>query len=175
MSSRAGDPDQSSLADRLQRVAGVLEVRDGHPGITDVTLRVVAGHGARVRDAATSIVPPGLVVHVLEDDLVDEDPQLPPPEGRAGAGAPAARARGSASAAGAGAPRTPAASGPGGEDGAAPDGAEVRCDYAFCRHLAAAAEPGDRCRQKIRGEDGWVACPGVYRAARPLRWWRRRG
>lgn len=156
MSSRAGDPDQSSLADRLRRVAGVLEVRDGHPGPADVTLRVVVGHGARVRDAARGIVPPGLVIHVLEDDLVAEHPQLPPAEPRTGGGPPA----------GGGVASRPAV-------GAASAGAEVRCDYAFCRHLAAGAAPGERCRQKIRGEHGWVACPGVYRAVRPPRWWRR--
>lgn len=145
-------------------MAGVLSVAEDRPRPGVVTVRVVAGHGDRIRRAALAIVPEGLEVRVLEDDLVTTSPELPPPTD----------------------PRALAATGPapgraGGQPGPAVPVGDLRCSYVFCRHRPAAEDfglrDGDRCRQKIRVTNGWLSCPGHLRsvpAPRRRRWGRRR-
>ncbi|WP_157260729.1 hypothetical protein [Patulibacter minatonensis] len=143
------DLDRMTFDLEVHRMVGVLSVADECPGPGCVTLRVVAGHGDRIRRAAGAIAPADLVLHVLEDDLVTTVPQLPPDT--------AAQRRAS---------------------GAPSGDRELRCSYVFCHHRPDAAafglQAGDRCRQKIRVTGGWLSCPGSYAPAPPprRRWWR---
>jgi hypothetical protein len=156
------DHDRIDFDRQVHRMAGVLDVREDHPGPGDVTLRVVAGHGDRIRHAADAIAPVGLAVHVLEDDLVTTVPVLPR-DGTPPAQVAAEERRRAA------------------ELRASGGSAELRCSYVFCRHRVLAGayglRAGDRCRQKIGAADGWMPCPGHYEpapAGRRRRWWSRR-
>ncbi|MEV4419387.1 hypothetical protein AB0L40_05340 [Patulibacter sp. NPDC049589] len=146
----------------VRRMAGVLAVLDDRPRPGSVTLRVVAGHGDRIRSAAAAIAPPGLDLYVLEDDLVTSVPELPPSDATPSQVVAAENRRRAAAA----------------RDAATP-GDALRCSYVFCRHRTAPAgfglRPGDRCRQKIGVTNGGLSCPGHYEhvpSAR-RRWWRR--
>lgn len=156
--------DRFTFDDGVRQMAAVLEVLHEHPRPGGVTLRVVAGHGDRIRRAARAIAPEGIEVYVLEDDLVATVPALPEPDAR---------------------PWTPV--GPDGtrradhgSEDAVEGTASLRCSYVFCRHRAVTSDfglqAGDRCRQKIRITNGWLSCPGRYEVAPPARrsWWRRR-
>lgn len=159
------DPDRLSFDREVRRMAGVLAVADEHPEPGDVTLRVVRGHGDRLRRAARAIAPPDVAVHVLEDDLVavlpPTQPSIAPSPSQV-----AAAERGHR------------------EDAAPPErsrrrgvGPALRCSYVFCRQGTTMAElgvlAGDRCRRKIRTDGGWLPCPGHYEPDPPprRRWW----
>ncbi|MEV4423401.1 hypothetical protein AB0L40_26035, partial [Patulibacter sp. NPDC049589] len=74
------DRERFQFDRQVRQMAGVLTVVDDQPRPGGVTLRVVAGHGDRIRSAALAIAPPGLELYVLEDDLVTTVPELPAPD-----------------------------------------------------------------------------------------------
>lgn len=154
------EDERRSDESRVGRMAGVLGVTGDDPRPGCVTIRAVAGHRDRIRAAAVVIAPPGVEVHVLEDDLVTSVPALPPPDPE--------RLLRTASARRAAAHPERAVG-----EGAAADGRSLRWDFAPCGHRPPGDDlglrAGDPCRRTIRVPDGWMSCPGRRGIERPPR------